>query len=126
MSGEPPKTPKGSIILAWFPYTDFSEEKLRPALVLYEGYLDVTVAYISGQIPAKLLPSDLLILPGTSSYTNARLKEPSVLSIDKIMILDKNKCEGVMGVADDDLKREVNMKITQCLMFTDVPVKTKS
>ncbi|MEI6105112.1 MAG: type II toxin-antitoxin system PemK/MazF family toxin [Methanothrix sp.] len=120
MSGEPPKTPKGSIILAWFPYTDFSGEKLRPALVLYEGYLDVTVAYISGQIPAKPLPSDLLILPGTSSYTNTGLKEPSVLSIDKIMILDKKKSEGIIGVADDDLKREVNLKITQCLMFNDV------
>ncbi len=123
MSGEPPKTPKGSIILAWFPYTDFSGEKLRPALVLYEGYLDVTVAYISGQIPAKPLPSDLLILPGTSSYTNAGLKEPSVLSIDKIMILDKKKSEGIIGVADDDLKREVNLKITQCLMFSDVSVR---
>jgi len=123
MSGEPPTTPKGSIILAWFPYTDFSGEKLRPALVLYEGYLDVTVAYISGQIPAKPLPSDLLILPGTSSYTNAGLKEPSVLSIDKIMILDKKKSEGIIGVADDDLKREVNLKITQCLMFSDVSVR---
>jgi mRNA interferase MazF len=123
MSGEPPKTPKGSIILAWFPYTDFSGEKLRPALVLYEGYLDVTVAYISGQIPAKPLPTDLLILTGTSSYTNAGLKEPSVLSIDKIMILDKKKSEGIIGVADDDLKREVNLKITQCLMFNDVSVR---
>ena len=123
MSGEPPKTPKGCIILAWFPYTDFSGEKLRPALVLYEGYLDVTVAYISGQIPAKPLSSDLLILPGTSSYTNAGLKEPSVLSIDKIMILDKKKSEGIIGVADDDLKREVNLKITQCLMFSDVSVR---
>ena len=92
-------------------------------MVLYEGYLDVTVAYISGQIPAKPLPSDLLILPGTSSYTNAGLKEPSVLSIDKIMILDKKKSEGIIGVNDDDLKREVNLKITQCLMFNDVSVR---
>lgn len=124
MSGAPPKIPKGSIILAWFPFTDFSVEKLRPALVLYEGYLDITVAYITGQIPAKLLPSDLLISPGSPSYTNARLKETSVLSIDKIMILDKNKCEGIIGVADDDLKQEVNMKIAQCLMFTDVGGQT--
>lgn len=91
-------------------------------MVLYDGYLDVTVAYISTEIPAKLLPSDLLILPDTSSYTNARLKEPSVLSIDKIMMLDKMKTEGILGVADEDLKREVNIKITQCLMFADVPV----
>lgn len=91
-------------------------------MVLCEGYLDVTVAYISGQIPKKPLPSDLLILPGTSSYKNANLKEPSVLSIDKIMILDKTKSEGIIGVADDDLKREVNAKIAECLMFNDIPV----
>jgi mRNA interferase MazF len=120
MPGEPPKIPKGYIILVWFPYTDFSAEKLRPALVLYEGYLDVTVAYITGQVPANLLPSDLLILPGTPSYISAGLKEPSVLSIDKIMILDKKYSEGIIGVADDDLKRKVNMKIAQSLMFNDV------
>jgi len=51
MSGEPPKISKGSIVLIWFPFTDFSDKKLRPALVLFEGYLDVTVVYISGEIP---------------------------------------------------------------------------
>ncbi len=122
MTGGPLEIPKGSIILVRFPYTDFSAEKLRPALVLYEGYLDVTVAYITGEIPARLLPSDLLIIPGTSSFTNAGLKEESVLAIDKIMILDKKRVEGILGAADDDLKREVNMKIAQCLMFTDAPV----
>jgi mRNA interferase MazF len=113
---EPPEIPKGSIVLAWFPYTDFSYEKLRPALIIYEGYLGVTVAYISGQIPAKLLPTDLLIPPGTS----AGLKELSVLSIDKIVMLVKEKVEGMLGEADDDLKREVNEKIAKCLMFHDV------
>jgi len=118
----PPKIPKGSTVLIRFPFTDFSAEKLRPALVLYEGYLDVTVAYITGEIPVKLLPSDLLISPGTSSFINAGLKEKSVLAIDKIMILDKNCVEGILGSADDDLKRNVNMKIAQCLIFTDAPM----
>ena len=117
---EPPKIPKGSIVLAWFPYTDFSYEKLRPALVLYEGYLDVTVGYISGQIPAKLLPTDLLIPAGTS----AGLKELSVLSIDKIVMLVKEKVEGILGEADDDLKREVNALIASCLMFHDIECTT--
>jgi mRNA-degrading endonuclease toxin of MazEF toxin-antitoxin module len=50
------------------------------------------------------------------------LKEKSVLSIDKIMILDKKYIEGILGTADDDLKREVNAKIAQCLMFNDIPL----
>jgi len=120
MSGEPPKIPKGSIVSIWYPFTDFTNEKLRPALVLCDGYLDVTVVYISGELPAKPLSSDLLILPGTPSYINARLREPSVLCIDKVMKIVKDKIEGIQGEADDDLKREVNKKIAQCLMFNDV------
>ncbi len=27
--------------------------------------------------------------------------------------------EGILGKADDDLKREVNAKIAECLMFND-------
>ena len=97
---EPPKIPKGSIVLA--------------------GYLDVTVAYISGQIPAKLLPTDLLIPAGTS----AGLKELSVLSIDKIVMLVKEKVEGILGEANDDLKLEVNALIASCLMFHDIECTT--
>jgi len=89
-------------------------------LVIYEGYLDVTVAYISGQIPAKLLPTDLLIPTGTS----AGLKELSILSIDKVVMLVKEKVEGILGEADDNLKREVNAKIAQCLMFHDIECTT--
>ena len=89
-------------------------------MVIYEGYLDVTVAYISGQIPVKLLPTDLLIPPGTS----AGLKELSILSIDKVVMLVKEKVEGILGEADDNLKREVNAKIAQCLMFHDIECTT--
>ncbi len=36
--------PKGRTILIHFPFTDLSSTKLRPALVIYEGHLDVTIA----------------------------------------------------------------------------------
>jgi hypothetical protein len=29
--------------------------------------------------------------------------------------------EGILGNADDDLKREVNAKLAGCLMFNDIP-----
>lgn len=112
--------PKGSIVYIHFPFTDFIDEKLRPALVLYEGYLDVTVACITGQVPTKLLTSDLLIPHGTPSFIKAGLRKDSVLLIDKIITLEKNYVEGILGEADDNLKREVNAKIAQCLMFNDV------
>jgi hypothetical protein len=39
-------------------------------------------------------------------------------------MLVKEKVEGILGEADDDLKKEVNAKITQCLMFHDIESTT--
>ncbi len=115
-----PRVPKGSIVLVHFPFTDLSSTKLRPALVLYEGHLDVTIAPMTTQRPNPPLPSDLLICKGTSSFKTTGLKEESWLLIDKIATLEKTFIEGILGEADDDLKREVNAKIAQCLMFNDI------
>jgi mRNA interferase MazF len=86
----PPRVPKGSIILIDFPFTDLSGEKLRPALVLYEGYLDVTAAAITSEVPQKLLQTDLPILQGMDSFKNTGLKQDSIILIDKIATIEKN------------------------------------
>lgn len=114
--------PKGSTILIHFPFSDLSSTKLRPALVLFEGNLDVTVAAMSTQRPDPPLPTDLLIRAGTPSFRETRLKKESWLLIDKIATLEKKFVEGILGEADNDLKREVNAKLTQCLIFNDIPV----
>jgi len=120
MAEEPQNVPKGSIILIDFPFTDLSGEKLRPALVLYEGYLDVTAACITGEIPKILMHSDLMISRGTSSFINAGLNKDSVLLMDKIVTLEKTFIRGILGEADNDLKQKVNAIIAKCLMFNDV------
>jgi mRNA interferase MazF len=115
--GVPPNVPKGSIILIDFPFTDLIGEKLRPALVLYEGYLDATVACITSEIPKTLLQSDLLVSRGTPSFINTGLKKDSVILMDKIATLEKTFIRGILGEADGDLKQAVNEKIVQCLML---------
>jgi mRNA interferase MazF len=42
--------PKGNIVLIPFPFTDLSGNKLRPALILSETLLDVTVSFITTQL----------------------------------------------------------------------------
>ena len=44
---------KGSIVLIKFPFTDLSGTKLRPALVLVESELDITVCFISSRLEKK-------------------------------------------------------------------------
>ncbi len=120
MSEAPPIVPKGSIILIDFPFSDLYGQKLRPALVLYEGYLDVTVAAITSEIPKILLLTDLPIFKGVSSFEATGLKKTSIILIDKIATIEKTFIKGILGEADSDLKRQVNAKIVQCLMFNDV------
>jgi len=122
MPEEPPEVPKGSIVLIDFPFTDLFGEKLRPALVLYEGYLDVTSAAITSEIPQKLLPTDLPIFQRTPSFEGTGLKKDSILLIDKMATIEKTFIKGILGEANADLRRRVNTKIAQFLMFDDGPV----
>ena len=42
--------PKGDIVLITFPFTDLTGSKLRPAVMLTDTNLDLTVCFITTQI----------------------------------------------------------------------------
>jgi mRNA interferase MazF len=52
---------KGKIVLVHFPFTDLTDTKLRPALVIHESGQDAVVAFISKRIPEYPDDSDLIV-----------------------------------------------------------------
>ena len=63
---------KGEIILITFPFTDLSGTKLRPAVVLVESLLDLTVCFITTNTELET-PTDLLLYPTSRNGIKKRI-----------------------------------------------------
>jgi mRNA interferase MazF len=93
----------GDIYLAHFPFGDIPGIKLRPVLLLTGPIItipEVLVAYISSVIPAQLLPSDVLLDPGTPEFRPTHLKTASVLRLYKLATIHVSSLARYLGVID--------------------------
>lgn len=102
---------KGKIILIPVPYTDLTAAKLRPALVIFEGRLDLIVAAITTTMFNVSPEWDVFIGTGDPEFHQTGLKAASVLKLTKISTVRKDLAEGELGEIDGDLKAEVNQKL---------------
>ena len=53
---------KGDIVLITFPFTDLTGSKLRPAVILTDTTLDLTVCFITTQLQWQE-PTDVQLMP---------------------------------------------------------------
>jgi len=97
---------KGDIILVPFPFTDLSGSKNRPALVIADSELDVTVAFISTQIQWKE-ETDILMQPDTENG----LKKESLIRLSKLATIDKDLVFGRLGRLDNTTVKLVNKNL---------------
>lgn len=97
---------KGDIVLIPFPFTDLSNSKYRPALVLIDNELDVTVAFISTRLKWKE-ETDLIINP--TSHNG--LKKKSLVRLTKIATVDKSLVVGLLGSLEEDLISQLNKNL---------------
>lgn len=83
---------KGDIVLVTFPFTDLSGNKLRPAVVLFDTNLDLTLCFITTQTGWQE-PTDVLVHP--SSFNG--LRKSSLVRTSKIATLDRSLAQGLLG-----------------------------
>jgi len=97
---------KGDIVLITFPFTDLSGNKLRPAVILAETNLDVTVCFITTQTEWRE-SSDIIINP---SLTNG-LRKISLIRVGKIATIEKSLIKGLMGRLTSNELLELDSKL---------------
>jgi len=101
---------KGDIVLIPFPFTDLNGNKNRPALVLINSDLDITLAFISTQMKWKE-ETDVVLKPSN----NNGLKKESLIRLSKLATIDKDLALGRIGSMDDDDLKKVNVNLMKLL-----------
>lgn len=94
---------KGDIVLFSFPFTDFSDKKVRPALVLSVSDLDVIVAFISTQLRRKQ-QVDIELAPSSMNG----LKRISIVRLGKLVTIEKKLVLGFLGKLEDKKLSELD------------------
>ncbi|MGB4852943.1 MAG: type II toxin-antitoxin system PemK/MazF family toxin [Ignavibacteria bacterium] len=80
----------GNIILVPFPFSELTNIKVRPAVVISttkDKYEDVIVSAISSVIPDSISANEIII--ESNSINNLRVK--SVLKVDRIVTIKRNQ-----------------------------------
>ncbi|TAE60616.1 MAG: type II toxin-antitoxin system PemK/MazF family toxin [Nostocales cyanobacterium] len=108
---------KGDVILAPFPFTDLSETKLRPAVVLWvssTGSNNIVICFISSQNLTNLKPEEFLIRDSDLEFINTGLKVSSKVIVSRIVTIDKNLITRRLGNLGSEQMQDLNT----CLMQT--------
>ena len=101
---------KGDIVLIPFPFKDLKGNKNRPALVLINSDLDITISFISTQLKWKE-ETDILLKP----TKNKGIKKESLLRLAKIATVDKNLALGKIGILESNDLKQVNKNLIKLL-----------
>jgi len=98
----------GEIVLLLFPFSDSSEGKRRPALVLFDtGDDDLVVARITSQITQTEFDVEIL------EWQKAGLLVPSVVRVHKLATLEKSLVERKLGTLTPEDWSQARMRIRQ-------------
>ena len=103
---------KNSIVLVPFPFDDFSNSKIRPALCLTNEigeFQHVIIAFISSNLASNILRSDFVIMSKLKTETG--LKVDSVIKLNKIVTIPKGLIKRKLGELSVDDSITVGKKL---------------
>jgi mRNA interferase MazF len=95
----------GDIVLIPFPFSEFTQTKLRPAVVIAETsdkYKDIVVSAISSVVPDQLAEREFVVPIGI----NNKLRANSVVKTDRIVTVKRENIVAQLGQLNEtELKK---------------------
>ncbi len=101
---------KHKVVLVPFPFDDLSSTKVRPAVCLTEPigpHRHVVLAFITSQVPSKLLDSDLPLDPRDPAFATTGLRVPSTLQLHRLMTASASLIKRQLGHLSSELQGRV-------------------
>lgn len=93
----------GQIVLFRFPQTNLTRGKSRPALLIGKlpgQYDDWLICMLSTQLRQYIRGFDEIIQTGDSDFSNSGLKEPSIIRVGRLAVVDGRILLGAIGEID--------------------------
>ena len=106
---------KGDIVLVPFPFTDLSQAKLRPALVLWVDNTsdDVTLCFISSQNVSSLTPEEFVLNPSDSEFPDTGLRVASKVRVTRIATIERRLITRRLGKLGTNQMQQLNTVMLQ-------------
>lgn len=112
----------GQIALMPFPYTDLSQSKRRPVLLLRQldqQQDDWLVCMISSQLHQMHPSLDWVLVPTDPEFIDTGLKVPSVFRLSRLAVLDGSLLLGQLGSISDLRLKDLKLKLSHWLLHNN-------
>lgn len=110
---------KGDIVLVQFPFTDLSQTKLRPALILYSNSAtnDITLCFISSQNVNNLTSEEFAIKDSDTEFSDTGLRISSKVKVTRIATLNNSLIVRRLGKLGTQYTNILNTIIKQAFQL---------
>lgn len=107
---------KGDVVLVPFPFTNLSQTKLRPAVILWvdpQGR-DITLCFVSSKNINQTTNDEILITPNDPEFSQTGLKVASKIKVARLVTLERQFIQRRLGKLG---KQQLNL-LNQTLIRT--------
>lgn len=116
---------RGDVVLVAFPFTDLSQTKRRPAVVLWAAptQTDFTFAFITSQQIGRIVIGETTVLPSHPEFSLTGLSVPSKIRVTKLVTLSRTLVTRWLGCLGPLLTADVERALIAAFGINTVPYR---